>query len=103
LVRRAPGVGVAMEISDKNSPLNRRIDKGDNIGAAIRGAETVANQVPGGGTLVGAGLGAVNTARDFILDNPSKGSVYGTRGMKGRNAYDQSNAKIGTPSQFPSK
>jgi len=108
-VKRAPGVGAAMEISDKNSELNTRINKGDIVGAAIRGAETVANQVPGGGTLVGAGLGAVNTARDFIKNNPSRVSAYGTSGMQKSDAKSwddnnpQRNAKIGTPSQFPSK
>ena len=109
VANRVPGVGAAMEIGDKNSPLNTRINKGDIVGAAIRGAETVANQVPGGGTLVGAGLGAVNTARDFIKNNPSRVSAYGTSGMQKSDAKSwddnnpQRNAKIGTPSQFPSK
>jgi hypothetical protein len=109
VANRVPGVGVAIEIGDKNSPLNTRINKGDIVGAAIRGAETVANQVPGGGTLVGASLGAVNTARDFILDHPSRVSPYGTSGMQKSDAKSwddnnpQRNAKIGKPSQFPSK
>ena len=98
-----PGVAPARQAAEPKSDFRTRLKKGDNIGAGLSMASSVASSFPGPGTAVSKGLNAVGVARDFINDNPSKGSAYGGSGMTGSRAYDQSNAKIGKPSQFPVK
>jgi hypothetical protein len=98
-----PGVAPARQAAEPKSDFRTRLKKGDNIGAGLSMASSVSSSFPGPGTAVSKGINAVSTVRDFINDNPSKGSAYGSSGMTGSRAYDQSNVKVGTPSQFPSK